>query len=114
MSGNPLMLPYDTTTLQQVKDNLKMIAVLVTQQINNPSAANVQAIVAAQQNANATVAQVAALSQNIVPSVTNSADGESYDWNAYLDLVLRSIRTVQQLIVMEGGSYIVRSRGSVS
>lgn len=41
---------------------------------------------------------------------TFSIDGESYDWNNWLDGKLAAIERLQRTIQLRGGSFVVRSR----
>jgi hypothetical protein len=87
-------------TLQRAYANYARLLLLVTEQIANPTAAGVDAIVAA--------AQAGGL---LTPKPTVTVDGESYDWVGYQTFLIQQMEALKRLIALESGPYEVRSYG---
>ena len=88
--------------LQAAKSALIDLLILVTQTIANPTQANVDSLVTAINNT--------ANTNKYVLRPDYSLDGESYNWNAYKDSLLKNIDDINGLIQRESMPFIVRSR----
>ena len=86
-------------TLQRALDNYGRIWLRLTEVIANPTQANVDALVG---QAEATGV--------VVPQVTQSVDGESYDWTGYQQALGKIMADLRQQIIWAQGPFEVRSR----
>src|SRR5262249_45043292 len=84
----------DLDNLLQVKTNYTLILVAVTQAIQNPTQANVQAAVATANNLG-----------TLTPKPTYSADGKNYDWAGYQKMIVDFLDTLRKQIQDEGGPF---------
>jgi len=84
----------------RVIDNLCRIMVMVTEQIANPTQANIDAIVAA-----------ASASNICTPKPDISVDGESYNWSSYLQTLGGILEQLRKVEAMMSGPFEIRSRG---
>lgn len=105
----PAPMPNNVAALQQVQDNLVRLLILVTQVVANPTQSGIDAINAAY----AAAATAGTATGIVIPQPSYSLDGESIQWESYRVSLEKSVETVQHLIVMLSGSYIVRSYGAV-
>ena len=85
--------------LQQAIANYSQILVLVTQVVNSPSQAAVDAVVAAANTAGI-----------LGPKPTYSLDGESYDWTGYQNFIVSQLRELMRAAQRAGGPFSVVSR----
>lgn len=88
--------------LQAAKSALIDLLILVGQTINAPTQANVDQLV--------TAINAGTNANSYVPRPDYSLDGESYNWNAYKDSLIKNIDDLNTLIQRENMPFIVRSR----
>lgn len=81
-------------------DNYTRLLLLVTQVIASPTQANVDAVVAAADG-----------SGIIRPKPTYSADGESWDWTGYQNMLIGQFQTLLQTEQRIGGPFEVQIFG---
>jgi len=84
----------------RVIDNLCRIMVMVTEQIANPTQANIDAIVAAASAANI-----------VTPRLDYSVDGESYNWSSYLQTLGSLLEQLRKVEALLSSPFEIRSRG---
>lgn len=88
--------------LQAAKSLLTQLLVRVNLVIANPTQANIDAAI--------TAINEGALSGQLAAKPDYSLDGESYNWNAYKDSLIKNIADLNQLIQAESMPWMVRSR----
>ena len=81
------------------RDNYARILLLCTATVDNPTAANVDALTTA-----------AASDVNLRAKVTYTVDGQNVNWMEFQQFLIDKLEQLQKLIVLFGGPYEIRSR----
>jgi hypothetical protein len=89
----------DLDNLIQVKTNYTLLLVSVTQVIQNPTQANIEAAVAAANNLG-----------TLTPKPTYSVDGKHYDWVGYQKMIVGFLDDLRKRIQDEGGPFQLVTR----
>lgn len=97
----------NTNALQIAYDNYCRLLVIVTQQVVNPTQANIDAIGAAYQTAVGTGSEVGL----VTPKENYSLDGVSYDWVGLQSFIVDQLKVLKYMLIAEQGTFILRSRG---
>lgn len=99
MAGTQAGSPTTTlAALERARENCGRLFLLVQEIQLNPSAANIDAIVAQAQDA------------QLTPKPTTSVDGESYDWAGYQAGLLEQMDRLTDLINRISGPWEIRTR----
>lgn len=84
------MATTDLDRLVRAKSNYTRILLALTEVIANPTQATIDALVAAESTAGI-----------VRPKPTASADGVSYDWTGYQQMVINQIEVLRKQIALE-------------
>lgn len=85
--------------LERARENCARLVLLVQEAMASPDQATIDSIVAT------------ATSNNLVPKPTYSLDGESYNWESYMESLLRQMDKMTDLINKLSAPWEIRSRG---
>lgn len=95
------MAASNVERLQRGLDNCTRLYLMVQEVMASPTQSAIDAVVEAAADA------------TLVPKPRYDLDGESYDWPAYAESLLKQADDLQKLIVKLGGNFVRRSLGRV-